>query len=105
MSTARYVLEGRTPIECPDTAAWQEWLRSADRHVAVTCISSQGVLITISSEFVGVDSSGSSIRRPRLFLTRVFGGPLAGRTWHGPTSKAAIRHHAAAMAGVITTLL
>lgn len=69
----RYVLNGKTPIPCDDLMEWARWFDTADRHVMQEKIGE----IRISTVFLGLDHSFTSdSKRPLLFETMIFGGPL-----------------------------
>lgn len=46
-----YILDGHTPVPCPDLAWWGWWFETADRHVALT----EHELFRISTVFLGLD--------------------------------------------------
>jgi hypothetical protein len=104
MAGTRYVLDGVTPRECPNLAHWKKWFHVADRRVAVTAIDHHGIVVTVNSEFVGIDPSPDAKSPPKLFVTTVFGGPLGGKIWRGTTWHASLYHHAAAVGQVMQAL-
>ncbi len=67
----KYILEGKTPVECEDLTTWVKWLESADCGVARTEIDG----VKISTIFIAVDH-GHCEGEPLLFETMVFGGEL-----------------------------
>ncbi len=46
-----YMLEGTNVIHCPNTQAWAEWFKTANRVVAKDTIGD----VTVSTVFLGVD--------------------------------------------------
>ena len=65
--TGRYILEGRTPVPCPDLLGWARWLETADRRVALT----EHELFRVSTVFLGLDHRFGR-GPPLLFETMVF---------------------------------
>jgi hypothetical protein len=70
-SNGRYVLDGHVPLEEPHLLVWGRWLEMANRSVADETVGD----VRISTVFLGLDH-GFGARRPILFETMVFGGPL-----------------------------
>lgn len=64
-----YILDGKTPIPCPDHVAWSEWYGNIDNSIIV-----QNTLddIRVSTVFLGVDRNMSVQGPPLLFETMVF---------------------------------
>jgi hypothetical protein len=104
ISGARYVLDGTRPRECRSLSRWKKWLHAANRSVAVTVIEHRGTLVTVSSQFVGFDPAPCATGRPKLFVTRVYGGALGGTVWRSTTWNACLRHHMVAVREVMRTV-
>lgn len=71
----KYILDGHTPVPCPDIYKWAEWFETANRQVARTEYPEQNILI--STVFTGLVQAGSFLlpdAEPILFETMVFGG-------------------------------
>ena len=62
MVSERYILVGTVPQRCSDPAAWLHWFESADRHVAVTSIEHRNFIVTVVSQFLGIDDSFGATR-------------------------------------------
>ena len=67
----KYILDGKTPVECDDLIKWAKWFETAKRHVAQDDIGG----VSVSTVFLGIDHAWGS-GRPVLFETMIFGGPL-----------------------------
>lgn len=65
-----YILDGHTPVPCPDIVKWGLWYETADRHVARDIVND----VTVSTVFLGIDHSFGR-DEPVLFETMIFGGP------------------------------
>jgi hypothetical protein len=61
-------------------------------------------VITINSQFLGVDVTAGANAEPYLFMTVVFGGPLDGKAWRGQSWRGTLRNHATAVREVIKAL-
>jgi len=68
--TDKFILDGQTPVECPDLIEWGQWMQTADRHVAKTKINDD---VKVSTVFLGLDHSFGH-GPPLLFETMIFGG-------------------------------
>jgi len=68
--TDKFILDGQTPVECPDLIEWGQWMQTADRHVAKTKINDN---VKVSTVFLGLDHSFGE-GPPLLFETMIFGG-------------------------------
>jgi hypothetical protein len=66
----KFILEGQTPIECPDLMEWGQWMQTADRHVDKTMVGD----VKVSTVFLGLDHRFGDEDRPILFETMIFGG-------------------------------
>lgn len=79
-----YILDGKTPVECPDVLKWARWFEEIkNRRVAEDYLSAY---VKVSTVFLGIDHNFTRIGAPLLFETMVFGGPHDGfqeryRTW------------------------
>src|SRR5438128_10457180 len=88
---AYFVLNDRgEPILEPDLEAWFTWFERADRGVARTVVTPD---VTVLTTFNGVDESPES-EPPRLFESRVFGGPLDGEVTQYGTRAESLAGHA-----------
>lgn len=67
----KYILNGKTPVQCDDDIKWREWYIRAKRHVAKENLGK----VVISTIFLGIDH-GFNESKPVLFETMVFGGSL-----------------------------
>lgn len=67
----QYILEGHKPVKCGDLMKWGKWFGESNRHVAKDMIGK----VRVSTVFLGLDHSFGG-RKPLLFETMVFGGPL-----------------------------
>ncbi len=63
-----YILDGKTPVRCIETADWSDWMRNTRRRVART-IGEDAYVTTI---FLGVNHSFFKRETPQLFETMVF---------------------------------
>lgn len=67
-----WILEGKTPVPCPDVLAWAQWMEDpSNRKVAFTDVRG----LEVSTVFLGIDSGFRLNRRnkaPILFETMVF---------------------------------
>lgn len=93
----KYILDGHTPIAEPDLMKWGEWMKSAKRTVrkdtATVSLDGKNIgEITVSTVFLGLDHSFGE-GEPKLFETRVFGGPLDGKMDRCGTWEAAEKMH------------
>lgn len=66
----RYILDGHTPVKCPDLKEWAEWYETADRQVSMTGNDN----IWVSTIFLGLNHRFISEGPPILFETIIFGG-------------------------------
>lgn len=79
-----YILDGKTPVECPDVLKWARWLDEIkNRRIAKNWLPGH---VEVSTIFLGVDSGFTGTDNPVLFETMIFGGPHNGfqeryRTW------------------------
>ena len=86
-----FVLNDRgEPILEPNLDAWFAWFERADRGVARTVVTPDVMVLTT---FNGVDELGES-DPPRLFESRVFGGPLNGEVAQSGTRAESLEGHA-----------
>lgn len=105
MHSDKYILVGTHPQRCADQDTWLRWYKSADRHVAVTAIEHAGVIVTVISQFLGVDESRSETAMPSLFETCIFGGPLDREAWRAPSWRETLNTHARAVQKVTAALM
>lgn len=63
----KYILDGHTPVPEEDDMAWEEWMGTADRHVALT----EHELFSVSTIFLGLDPSFGE-GPPMLFESKAF---------------------------------
>ena len=86
-----YILDGHTPVQCPDVEEWAKWFgeNKFKRHVADEKIGD----VRVSTVFLGVDHSFGD-GPPVLFETMVFGGPLDEETDRCSTWDQAEQMHA-----------
>jgi hypothetical protein len=104
MSIDKYILVGTAPKKCTDQATWLRWYSSADRHVAVTSIEHHGLVVTVVSQFLGMDDEAPTNASPALFETSIFGGPLDQKKWRVPSWCEALSVHATAVQKVTRAL-
>ena len=93
----KFILDGHTPISCPNLLIWAEWLERSDRCVAVSVMSN----CCISTVFMGLDHSFGFGNRPILFETMIFGGPEDGYQTRCSTWEEAEEQHALAKTLII----
>ena len=85
-----FVLNDRgEPILEPNVDAWFAWFERADRGVARTVVTPDVMVLTT---FNGVDELAES-DPPRLFESRVFGGPLDGEVVQYGTRAESLEGH------------
>jgi len=65
----KYILDGKTPVQCDDIMTWGKWFQSADRHINRTKQND----VLVSTVFLGLDHSFGD-GPPQLFETMVFRG-------------------------------
>jgi hypothetical protein len=92
--TGRYVLENTIAKPEPDGEIWEQWMKTADRHVAEDTIGK----VTISTAFIGIDHRIPGDPTPLLFETKVFGGSRDGYQARCSTWEEANRQHASVVA-------
>lgn len=66
----KYILDGKTPVPCPNVLKWARWFETANRHVAKTQTNNGEV----STVFLGINHNWLPNGPPILFETMVFGG-------------------------------
>lgn len=91
-SNGRYILDGKKPVECEDLLEWAMWMENGPHAVAKNRIAYKDVIVIISTVFLGLDHQ-FGFGKPLLFETKVFGGPLDGRTRRYHTWDEAERGH------------
>jgi hypothetical protein len=64
-----YRLEGTTAVPVEDVLAWGRWFASAERRVAVTCLTPT---LEVSTVFIGLNHNISGHGPPLLFETMAF---------------------------------
>jgi len=68
--TGRYILNGKTPVPCPDLMVWAEFMSRHDRRVCLTELSPNTAISTV---FLGLDHNFSRGKgKPLLFETMIF---------------------------------
>ncbi len=89
----KYILAGKIPIPCKSLEKWGEWYETANnnRRVAKTAVLGSEV----STVFLAIDHSFGGGRKPILFETLVFGGPLDQEQMRYSTWEEAEKGHAA----------
>ena len=79
IARGQYILEGHTPVPCDDLMKWGEWIENASRTGEFIVKSDMFQGVHVSTVFLGLDHGftffGHS-RRPLLFETMIFKGPL-----------------------------
>ncbi len=70
--TDRYILEGKTAVQCPDLHQWASWMEKDKRRVGKTKVGET----EISTVFLGLDHSFEDSPYTILFETLIFGGKL-----------------------------
>jgi hypothetical protein len=84
----------------PTRCTWNEWLSTMGDADARTVALWQYSRLIVSTVFVGVDFSYGEDKRPRLWETRVTGGPLNDQFSRYPSLAEARRGHRNALARV-----
>lgn len=72
-------------------------IASNDRYLAVTSIEHAAEIITIVSGRMSIDIVPESESISVSFLTKIYGGPLDGKTWLSNSSRTALANHSIAM--------
>jgi hypothetical protein len=91
MSLGLYILVDSAPAPESDTIKWARWFESADRGVARDELPSGTFVSTV---FLAIDHSfNPHSRRPILYETMVFGGPLDGEQLRYRTRDEALAGH------------
>ncbi len=92
--TDKYILDGHTPVPCPDLMDWGKWMQDChdDKRVDQTYIGDPIMVVSISTVFLGLDHSFGG-DTPILFETMVFGGPFDQEQERYETWKQAERGH------------
>ena len=67
----KFILKGKTPVQCDDLVEWATWFETANRHVKHDTFAKGK--IRISTVFLGMDH-GFGEGPPILFETMIFGG-------------------------------
>jgi hypothetical protein len=78
--TGKYILEGHKPVPCDDLIKWAEWIENAHRTGEIIVKSDMVKGAHVSTVFLGLDHGFrwfQQARRPLLFETIIFGGPMA----------------------------
>lgn len=92
----KYILKDREPVAVTDLYEWGKWFETNDRVVAKTAVSD----LTVSTVFLGLDHRHTSLGRPLLFETMIFGPkdhPLSGWQERSSTWAEAEAQHACAV--------
>lgn len=101
-----YILDdGWIAVPCPDIIKWAMWMETANRTVAATTISWDGLPdndIKVVTHFIGLDHSFGNLDKPMLYETLVLNGNLAGHTDRAADSYLALRRHYMTVETVIT---
>jgi len=73
VTTGKYILQDKKPVEEPDLLKWAQWYETADRHIKKTDLPND---VHVSTVFLSIDHGYSSIfgGPPILFETMIFGG-------------------------------
>lgn len=88
-----FKLVNKEPVKC-NMLEWEEWMKDADRVVALDLVSSSQGVITISTIFSGVSFETSELGKPlTVFETYVFGGPIKSFTQYYSTWEEAENGH------------
>lgn len=66
----QYTLKEHEIIPCEDILEWGDWFQNAERHVALTWVTSK---VYVSTAFLGLDHNYSWEGPPVLFESMVFG--------------------------------
>jgi hypothetical protein len=82
--TDRYILDGHTPVPCPDVLVWGAWyedsMRDTRRRVAYTILDDGDDPLRVSTAFLGIDHNFTRMftddHVPILFETMVFGATV-----------------------------
>ena len=89
----KYILEGKTVVECSDLLTWARWFEDADRGVAKDIIND----VKVSTVFLGLNHSFTEDGPPILFETMIFGGKFDDELWRYATWEEAEAGHAKAV--------
>ena len=68
----RYILDGHTPVPCPDLMTWARWIESNRDAKRVASTEKNG--LRVSTVFLGVDHGFVEGAAPLIFETMIFGG-------------------------------
>lgn len=88
MSTRKYILVGEDPVQEHDLRTWAAWFETSEQQRTIAVSQLPGV-VQVSTVFLSLEPPGDADgHMPRLFETRVFGGPQDGEylrcsTWTG----------------------
>jgi hypothetical protein len=87
--------------KAPSVPRFFEELRTSTRpdgrYLAVTSIEHGSDVVTIVSGRTSIDIPSDSDSISVSFLTKVYGGPLDGKTWLGNSSRSALANHVIAV--------
>lgn len=87
--------------KAPSVPRFTEELRTCimpdERYLAVTSIEHGSAVITIVSGRMSIDIASDSDSISVSFLTKVYGGPLDGKTWLSNSSRSALANHSIAV--------
>jgi len=89
MSSGKYIIKDKKPIEVANLLEWAKEFENSDRKVAHTKIGDTEVCTV----FLGIDHNYLSKGSPILFETMVFGGPLNNEEERYSTWKEAEEGH------------
>jgi hypothetical protein len=83
--------------KAPSVPRFSEELRTSirpdERYLAVTSIEHGSDVVTIVSGRKSIDIPSDSDSLSVSFLTKVYGGPLDGKTWLSNSSRSALANH------------
>jgi hypothetical protein len=84
-----YKLDGKVPVPC-DRNEWNDILMSGKQVLWQDYLNPNNVMV--STIFVGMRTTPDGEPPPRLFETRIFGGPHDGESWWWNTWEEADMH-------------
>lgn len=84
-----YILEGKTPVICDDTTAWNQWFHTHNRSIAKTRVGD----LEVSTVFLGLDHQWKKDGPKLLFETMIFDGERGTGEIRYSTWEQAIQGH------------
>jgi len=97
MYHARQAASRKSPSVPHRSEELRTCVRPNERYLAVTSIEHGSAVTTIVSGRMSIDIPAEPEAISVSFLTRVYGGPLDGRTWLSNSSRSALANHSVAV--------